>query len=512
MWSSRNHPGLRRLAEFPRNEEGGVLVFVCVALVAIVGMAAITFDLGRAAATQTDLQAYADHVALAAAGELDGKLDSITRAQTAAEFLIRDRQTFADGNQALGSVGDYSLRFLTSLPANDLDDVTPFVTTNPVQAAFVEVTATPRTVFLPFGRALAALMGEAAPNETVGAVAIAGATEWACDVAPLMFCLPEDFVLSDYLGAAVRLRSGGRGTAWGPGDFGFLDPSDFGADPNGPCGGLNGSKFMACLIAASGNRTRCVAQNGVDIEPGQKVGIENAVFNTRFDMFNGIMSGERNNPHYAPGPHVVTGLANASGGGAACLSTNTEATPDTMPFPVDDCFSDGTCSRFGDANWTEGRKMYVDRNYNDNNGDSVGDTDLFETATTRWEYYNAEIAAAAGGNILTGRAESGRPRCNTKLPADIDGASRRLFIVAGIDCIGNNIRGAAEDVPVEEFVEVFLLQPVGEGTEVTFIEEGVTKSASNFDLWVEIVGSAGGGAGASEAPTGIFRELVELYR
>ena len=73
------------------------MVFVSICLVVIVGMAALTFDLGRLAATQGDLQSYADHVALAAAGELDGEDDSITRSTSAAEAMIRDRQTFADG-------------------------------------------------------------------------------------------------------------------------------------------------------------------------------------------------------------------------------------------------------------------------------------------------------------------------------------------------------------------------------------------------------------------------------
>jgi hypothetical protein len=53
---------------------------------------------------------------------------------------------------------------------------------------------------------------------------------------------------------------------------------------------------------------------------------------------------------------------------------------------------------------------------------------------------------------------------------------------------------------------------VGEGIEVTFTDDdGTTKSARNFDLWVEVVGSAGG-AGASGSTDARFRDVVELYR
>ena len=145
---------MKRISEFKKDEGGMILVFVALFLVAIFGMTALTFDLGRIASTQTDLQAYADHVALAAAGELDGGNDAITRATLAAENMIRDRQTFATGDQDLDSAADFSLRFLTGLPdaATDPDDNDPvdaFVTNDPTQAGMVEVTATPRTVFLP---------------------------------------------------------------------------------------------------------------------------------------------------------------------------------------------------------------------------------------------------------------------------------------------------------------------------------------------------------------------------
>ncbi len=492
---------LQKVKKFHGDEEGGVLVFVAICLVVIVGMAAITFDLGRLAATQGDLQSYVDHVALAAAGELDGEDDSITRATNAAEAMIRDRQTFADGGSDLGSSLDYSLRFLSGLPAADTDPVAPFVTTDAAEAAYVEVTATPRTVFLPFARAMNALLGSGLPNDQVGAVAIASFAQYACDITPLMFCLPSPNYTADAnIGDSILLRSGGQGAAWGPGDFGFLDPSKIKVNPEGPCGGLKGVNLDACLIAAAGNITQCFSKRGVDIEPGQKVGIENAIFNTRFDMFNGIMRGKRNQPEYGPGPHVIKGLINDTGGGGAgsqCVGNSAVASPNSMPFPPDDCFASGCGGngRLGDGTWSNGRAAYVAMNHDE--------IDPAPGKSTRYQMYLEEIKAAGGAAAMTpiinGKSETGRRQCSSTTVPDPE---RRVFIAAGIDCAANAINGAATNVPVKEFFKIFLMRPVGNST----------TSPPSFDLWVEVVGSAGGNGAGSSTVDGRFRDVVELVR
>ncbi|RDC71374.1 hypothetical protein DLJ49_15265 [Rhodovulum sp. 12E13] len=67
----------RHVKDFSDDEGGTILVFVAMCLVVFLAFSAVTFDLGRMSATQTDLQSYVDHVALAAAGELDGGSDAI---------------------------------------------------------------------------------------------------------------------------------------------------------------------------------------------------------------------------------------------------------------------------------------------------------------------------------------------------------------------------------------------------------------------------------------------------
>ncbi len=510
------------LSKFKKEEDGTILIFVALCLAMIVGFAALTFDLGRMASTQTDLQAYADHVALAAAGELDGNADAITRSTNAAGAMIVDKQFFADGDQTLDSAADFSLRFLTGLPTpaadpDDNDAVDSFVTTDPTLAVMVEVTATPRTVFLPFARALATLVGAAAPNEQISAQAIAGYTSYACDVTPLMFCIPPGWSASDpkVVGSTIKLRTGGNNAPWGPGNFGFLDPTDYGINPLGPCAGLNGSNLYVCLIAAEGNKGRCIAQRGVDTEPGQRQGIGGAIYNSRFDYFTSTLNNKKNDPAYAPGPQVISGWVrgngNGNGNGNSCISGQPELSTDTMPFPPDDCFADNSCSfasgdggRFGDGKWMTGKAAYLDMNYGNGPNDdltphpSIADgTIAMPAGTTRYQMYLDEIAKFSSGNILEGRSERGIPQCNTPANTDPD---RRTFILAAVDCGANNIQGRATDVPVKEYVKGFLIQPLA------------NTSGTDFDIYLEVVSKVGGDGLGGNENDGIFRDVVRLYR
>ncbi len=515
-----------RIERFAKDETGTILVFVAMCLVLFLAMSAVTFDLGRISATQTDLQSSADHVALAAAGELDGSDGAIDRATSAAEQMIRDRQTFADGGQALGASADYDLRFLSGLPDNDLSDVSAFVVDVSKKSAdrdarLVEVTATPRTVFTPFANATAALIGSPGARGTdVGAVAIAGRTGWACDIAPLMFCLPDpDFKADENIGASVRLRAGGSNASWQPGNFGFLEPEGD-PDPDGPCDGLKGANLTACQIAAAGRVTQCYSTRGVDTEPGQKQGLNASIFNTRFDIFESTMNSNRKDWVFAPGPHVVKGKLDKNG--KTCTSVKDPDTLDSMAFPPDSCIGGG-CGRFGDGDWDI--RTYLETNYGEKQHDDVNGNKKVDpgeltftlsaspwagmaTASpppTRYEVYTREIEVAKDAERLLppDRQESGRPQCNTAVPPDGPyGPERRVFVAAGVDCQRNPINGSATDVPVQEFFKIFLLGP----------SKDTGNNPPDFNIDVEILGSAGGAGGNNSASYGLFREVVELYR
>ncbi|SNS44907.1 Tad domain-containing protein [Tropicimonas sediminicola] len=483
----------RSIGELRKATEGTILVFWGISFATFLGLVALSFDLGRIGITQTELQSFADHVALAAAGELDGRPDSIDRARAAAANFITDHKTFGSGDSTLSGDADYALTFFRSLPSSDLTAMTD-IATEPEDAAYVRATATASTVDMTFAAAFAALTGNAAPDGVVRASAVAGFTMYACDITPMMFCVPgPDWSADDHTGDMVLLRTGGQGAAWGPGDFGFLDPQNVKVDPNGPCAGLSNQQLDRCLLGAVGSITQCFVQKGVDMEPGQKVGIEDAAINVRFDMYSATMNNKKNDPDYAPAPNVIDGLVTKSCKADDNVVSNQDPTPLSVPLPPDDCFPG--CPRFGDGNgWATGRANYVNVNYG-----GVDPTGLPADAT-RYEFYKKEIdlhggALSSEAILPAGNPETGRPQCAPQATSNPD---RRVIIVAGIDCAANNIQGSASNVPVQEFVKIFLVQP------------GKVSGAKQFDILGEVVGTAGGVGGGAAGAT--FHDVVQLYR
>jgi hypothetical protein len=481
-----------RMGAFARSEDGTVLVLWALFLAVAFGFLALSFDLGRVASTQSDMQSFADQVALAAAGELDGRTDAITRATAAAAGLIRDTQTYGNGTTALAGAGDYTLTFLTTLPTDDRTVATATTTDGRV-ARFVRVQTAQRTVQTPFAAANAAMRGTPTVNvqSLISATATAGMTSYACDVTPLMFCAPDaNWRATANIGDQILLRSGGGGAgAWGPGNFGFLDVTSLPVDSTGPCNGLSGANLYRCLVGAEHGISACIRTDaGVDTQPGQRVGLAEA-FNTRFDHFRGTMSSEQTNANYRPAPNTIQGTK-PRGAGATCRGNNTDPSA-AMPLPRDGCLIAGTCGRFGDGNWN--RTAYVAANHGGSYPPGTNAT------SSRYQMYLAEIAAArartAPNNVpLPGFDETGAPQCHSSVSPDPD---RRTVVAAAIDCTTNVINGSTRNVVPLEYVKLFMTEPV-------------LSAASDVDIMVEVVNTAGGvGSGAI---TGVYNDFIQLYR
>lgn len=478
-----------------RDENGAILVFWAFALAAMLGLAALSFDLGRIASTQSELQSFADNVALAAAGELDGQPDSIDRATEAAQTLIADSQTFGQGGRDLSGPDDYTLTFFTTLPPSDQTALAATGTNDPRRARYVRVTVTERTVDTPFAAAMAVLMGNVRNAAQVGATAVAGYSAYACDITPLMFCVPSGWQGGDAeRGNMILLRTSGQGAGWGPGNFGFLDPTTtLELDGSGPCAGLNGAQLYRCLVGAEGSISSCVRTDaGVDTDPGQANGLRDA-FNIRFDIYPNSMSNKDIADHYRPAPNVIKGRVRNNNQACITNANQSNPSPNTISLPRDNCFASGSCAqgnRFGNGNWN--RNLYVSTNHN-----GVVPSGFNMANGTRYEMYLAEIAQAAGGPILpAGKAENrGLPACEATPSSDPD---RRVVIAAAIDCGTYGVQGRARNVPVQEYVRLFITEPVG------------LDSPSSMDFYVEVVGTAGRGDGSST--TGVFQDFVQLYR
>ena len=484
------------LRRFAADQGGAVLVLWGMFLAVAFGFLALAVDFGRVASTQSEMQSYADQVALAAAGELDGRSDAITRATVAADRLIRDWQTFVADNNVLGGAADFQLVFLTTLPGIDTAIATA-TTADGRLARYVQVTVNTSTVPTPFAAVASTLRGAAVTSDfEVAATAMAGPAAYACDVTPLMFCVPAGWRADANRGDQITLRSGGQGAAWGPGNFGFLDPSSLPTDSEGPCARLSGAQLYRCLVGAERAVTACIrTDQGVTTLTGQRVGLAEA-FNTRFDHFSGSMQSLRNNPAYRPAPNTVQGTLPRRQGNAqrpACRGNNVEAS-DAMALPRDTCIISGTCGRFGNGSWN--RSAYVAMNHN---GVYPAGTDA---TSTRYAMYLAEIAAArrrtAPNDVpLPGKQETGAPQCHALGPtSDPD---RRTVVAAAIDCAANDIRGSTSNVVPLEYVQLFLTEPVA-----------TPGGGEDAEIMVEVIRSAGGlGSGAT---TGIYREIVQLYR
>ena len=492
---------------FGKEEDGTAAILWAISLVAILGLVAVGWEVGKMGRTQAELQTFVDSVALAAAGELDGNADAITRATSAANNLISDRNTFGignDGNRALNSADFLPLVFLNNLPA---DDQTPIgasiITTNARNAAFVEITARPHTVAMSFLRVLNGLLGRPlGADPRISATAVAGYTGAACDTTPLMFCLPGTDI---DVGDMINLRDKGGSSLWAAGNFGFLDVTKF-ADASFCTG--SGAPLLRCMLAARENITRCaLSRSGADTDPGQSVGITTAAFNVRFDLYHGPTQSWKNLDIYAPAPNIIRGME-ASGNG--CSPNQLSPSTDTIALPRDNDLVANPDLRFGNGQWD--RDGYLDVNHDLADGiddDSGSDAHLpplplgAALPGSRYAMYLREILHSQDAinnpnapDILdSSLSETGIPQCATSTPA---GPSRRVVVAAGIDCSANPIAGRTLNIPVEQYYEVFLTEQVGTQSEFAIVGEVIGIPDAN--------GIGGSGA------TGIFRDLVQLYR
>ena len=548
------------------------MVFFMVSAITVLGIVALSFDLGRRASTQTDMQAFVDNVVLAAAGELDGSANAIVNATNAANMVIsasNERLKAGTASQnveiALDQIVFYqnlpdrdgppsfdpaqlsspsSPSYKYRLPPSDLGSEP-----DPALARYVGIRL--RTVDVPWMFA-GIFSASDLPGEAIGAVAVAGMTEWTCDIAPILFCLPENEAGEPEQltrGIAMNLRTARQFDQWRVGEFGLVEVA---ADPTGPCAGLtNEAGRQACLITLETRIAACFQPDRTDTMPGQRFQQESAAFNMPFDLYDNTMIQFFNDALYAPGPHSVSGRVWTDAGD---ICVRPETSTDTMAFPLDDCHASASCAdgRIGDGDWSDGRELYVETNYSlpgasDPAIESGEFFDFPDGTITRYRFHRREIQRAAGGGVMRniyagprygidndggrggptpedplteyttwddfwpdnfsrlnpiippahGRQDDGLPQCNLNedLPVDQD---RRVFLAGGIHCpeSGNTVTGFDENVEIVDFYRLFQLGP-------TTNEVGLPPL---FDLPVEVVERI---PLEDLAP---LRRVVQLYR
>ena len=98
---------------------------------------------------------------------------------------------------------------------------------------------------------------------------------------------------------------------------------------------------------------------------------------------------------------------------------------------------------------------------------------------------------------LPGFEETGAPQCFQG--AASPDPNRRTVIAAAVDCDGD-MAGKSDVFPLE-YVRIFMTEPVAE-----------MGGDDRGRILVEVVESVGGVGAATGAASGIYREVVQLYR
>ena len=497
------------------NQSGAIAAVYALALPALIAVGGIAFDYARLVAMDSELQNAADQSALAAVTQLDQQLGACSRASGTAVSLVSNNTLFA--NEA----GGVPAVVINSEPDCDAigkikfwqnkEKTTP--ATRDANARFVEVTVNARTARY----ALTPIVG-AFSSGAIDATAMAGLGSAVCKVPPIMVCNPDPsipfnadgrkgvgIVATGHSPGNNNNQSGEPGTAstskWSPGNFGFLQVND--PDEN--------SRNAALLkaLAYANPPIDCVKIDENKVSTGNPQGLYDAI-NTRFGIYdfpnngggNALASCEGNGSGGNCPPaanvrmdHETSGktckMVNVKGKGngfsmpdagsefkpvstggsydpAAVLHSNTTAIA-AMGLPRDNCHytsfnGTGLCSgatgRFGNGEWA--RQDYFSKYH--------GSTRPTNWQTiTRYQTYLWELA----GQMPAG----GAPTCG--VPSG--GANRRVLTVAVVsNC--SSLNGASQPVGIEEFVDVFLVEPSS--------DDDRRYNAFKDSIYMEIIGKS----------------------
>ena len=278
-----------------RDNRGAIAVYIAIITPVMIGVGAMTLDLGRLITLNTELQYAADAASLAGARELDRFPGAIARAKAVAAGAVANIQTFATDGIGKGVAIDTSecaatpvppcVRFLKSLPADDDDPIQASdVTTKDDEARFMEVHVGARAITNTLIQIVTFGNGPSTINTVASAVA--GNDQVICNIPPMFMCNPTEPDTNMDLNLQVDLNllegrqiemfhQGGAGQ-YTPGNFGLLCPT---GTEGSPCG----AGFIRDALASTTGT--CVSLQVAETKTGVTLQMVRTGINARHDYF-----------------------------------------------------------------------------------------------------------------------------------------------------------------------------------------------------------------------------------
>ncbi|MGF1501701.1 MAG: TadE/TadG family type IV pilus assembly protein [Paracoccaceae bacterium] len=499
------------LAQFTRDERGGITLYIVLMAVLVTGLLGLVIDSSKSFVAHSNMQDFVDDVTLAAANELNGEPDSITRATNMINQMVDNDLltkyttvgTMGTGADNTFKVGDFY--FLTGEPDSSsrtlfMESVKSLQTTDPALATHVVVTAAQQE--LDFGALQLVTESNYSSSDMRGQEGYR-LNAWAsgtlvnsdvCVQPRLSICIPSgEDPESSWTPGQQLLLSKNRGGEWATGEYGII--SDISDDADETCAAYSGSEQLECLLAIDQPTGNCGPANvnfegdatsqefATDSEgnfvldsDGNPIlyNVDNidvySALNSRFGVFQPDADG--NVPGYLSSSNVSLDKNHITGDPLLCDGTIDDVSSFTQSPPVDECFADATCDYISTGAITaEELDLYFELAHNMEVPDGV---------TTRYEAYLYEIE----NNLLDpegGNSEGPRASC-TPSGADIKEAKseRRVIEVALVDCTGMT-DVVQTDIPAVAYADVFLTEPVDAGENFE----------ANFDGEVVVTGSDG---------------------
>ncbi|CAN7711510.1 TadE/TadG family type IV pilus assembly protein [Mesorhizobium sp. LjRoot246] len=507
---------LGTIRAFWNDQRGVAMILVAIMLPVLIGFALLAIDMSRANGLHNDLQKGVDALALATAAELDGRADSITRANLAKTTLLTNKTKFSTAGDHTLALADVTVTYLTGIPADDSIKLSAagvdangvnWASTDPKAVSFSLVTVNPSGLADGAGAFEAIFPASVVSGNNTFDIqpqAVAGFVQSICETVPIFMCNP--FETTDPLTSKTIQQAFASGDTYsrelrilkvdsnpGPGNFGLLD---------------NSLTSLRDAIAM-GTAGTCYNRNAITTKTGVTLGQVSAGLNVRFDLYSGSLNKYDNDWAYRPASNVRKGQQSNTCNKYDPATDGPPASALPLPPGVWDAGNNAYSQKITNATtfygnyWSSNHKASVPNIPSSTNPVS-------KTApASRYDVYKYEIATAG---LVADKSkgpsnERGTPACFKGATPTAD-PDRRLLNMAIVDCIANQakINGHTQLKP-DGYASVFLVAPIAKSNP----SDDPDGTGAEKPISLEIVDVDGGFANNTLVDKA-FRNEAQLYR